>query len=199
MCCRLWLLLHCCLEPANMSSAVHKRLLKEVHQCSDPATLPDSIISLHLVSESDLHNWTAIIHPSKSSESLYADGYFKLLIHIPESYPLEPPQIRFDVDGTRGGNGGGGGAAHALQPRHMKICRQVPHCNIDFRTGEICLDILKPDSWSPAWTLQTAVLAIVVLLDNQEPDSPLNVDMANLFRLDDKVAIKSIIDYYINK
>ena len=168
-----------------MSSTAHKRLLKEVQKSSDPATLPDSIVSLHPQSESDLHNWVAVIHPPPSSGSLYAAGYFRLLIHVPPAYPLEPPQVKFDVDANAG----------AKDPR---ICRQIPHCNVDFKTGEICLDILKPDCWSPAWTLQTAVLAIVVLLDNQEPDSPLNVDMANLFRLDDQIAIRSVIDFYLH-
>lgn len=172
-----------------MSSAAHKRLLKEVHQTADPASLPDSIVSLHPRSESDLHNWVAVIHPSASSGSLYAAGYFRLLICVPPAYPLEPPQIRFDVDNPAGADAG------AKDP----ICRQIPHCNVDFKTGEICLDILKPDCWSPAWTLQTAVLAIVVLLDNQEPDSPLNVDMANLFRLDDQTAIRSVINYYVHR
>lgn len=43
------------------------------------------------------------------------------------------------------------------------------------QTGEICLDILKT-TWSPAWTLQSVCRAILALLSQAEPDSPLNCD-----------------------
>ncbi|CAG8721093.1 9297_t:CDS:2, partial [Scutellospora calospora] len=36
-------------------------------------------------------------------------------------------------------------------------------------------DILKA-AWSPAWTLQSACMAIRLLLSNPEPTSPLNCD-----------------------
>lgn len=81
--------------------------------------------------------------------------------------------------------------------KRYPVSTKIPHCNVDFRTGEICLDILKKETWSPAWTLQSSVLAIVVLLDNPEPDSPLNIDMANLVRGGDATAIKSMINYYV--
>jgi peroxin-4 len=172
--------------------ASHRRLLKELSTSLDPTTLPDSIISLHPINENDLYHWTSVIHPSLTSNSLYADAYFQLIINIPISYPLEPPNIRFITHGS------------SIQDRKLissklPISTFIPHCNIDFNTGEVCIDILKQDNWSPAWTLQTAILAIIVLLDNQEPDSPLNVDMANLFRLNDKLAINSIIKYYLHK
>lgn len=43
------------------------------------------------------------------------------------------------------------------------------------KTGEICLDVLG-SQWSPAWTLSSALTAVIALLDSPEPDSPLNVD-----------------------
>jgi len=45
-----------------------------------------------------------------------------------------------------------------------------------FKTGEICLDILKPDAWTPAWTLQSVCRAVTALLSHPEADSPLNCD-----------------------
>lgn len=178
-------------------SGAYRRLLKEYKQNSDTLNLPDSIISLHPVDETDLFSWTATIHPTKSSNSLYKEGYFQLMIKIPEAYPLEPPKIKFVVDSSSKEEKQL--LAQTQRCSKIRISTYVPHCNVDFKTGEICLDILKPDNWSPAWTIQTAVLAILVLLDNQEPDSPLNVDMANLFRLDDKLAISSLINYYIHR
>jgi len=48
---------------------------------------------------------------------------------------------------------------------------QTPHSSPP-QTGEICLDILK-SAWSPAWTLQSVCRAVVSLLAQSEPDSPL--------------------------
>lgn len=165
----------------------HKRLLKELKATTTTA-LPNAVLSLQPI-DGNLFTWTAIIQPI---DSFYSTAHFQLIIRVPQSYPLEPPTISFITHSSPIND-------RRLLSKDVKISTYIPHCNVDFKTGEICLDILKKDHWSPAWTLQTAVLAIVVLLDNQEPDSPLNVDMANLFRLDDKTAIKSLINYYINR
>ncbi|CAG8710706.1 4603_t:CDS:2 [Ambispora leptoticha] len=62
-------------------------------------------------------------------------------------------------------------------------------------TGEICLDILK-SAWSPAWTLQSACMAIRLLLSTPEPNSPLNCDAANLIRCGDKMGYDSLVRMY---
>lgn len=93
-------------------------------------------------------------------------------INVPTSYPIDPPTIKF------------------VTP--------IVHPNINLGSGEICLDILKKESWSPAWNLEHLVVAILMLLDQPEPDSPLNIDAANLYR-QDKVAYESIVQFNIWK
>ncbi|KAI9891952.1 MAG: hypothetical protein M1814_002146 [Vezdaea aestivalis] len=88
-----------------------------------------------------------------------------LSIEVPDSYPLKPPAIKFTS--------------------------QVVHPNIDFRTGEICLDLLK-DAWTPTYQIATTVEAIVQLLHAPAADAPLNVDAARLLRDGDSVAFEAL-------
>ncbi|KAL1646263.1 hypothetical protein SLS61_007928 [Didymella pomorum] len=96
-------------------------------------------------------------------------GTWLLDIHIPSTYPNSPPSIRF------------------ITP----IC----HPNVDFKTGEICLDLLKTN-WTPAYTIATTMTSIHQLLTSAEPDSPLNVDIAQLFRQGDYVGAEALIRFY---
>ena len=70
------------------------------------------------------------------------------------------------------------------------------HPNIHFQTGEICLDILKPQNYSPVWTLESLSRAIVNLLQNPNADSPLNCDPGNQIRAGDMIAFESMAHMY---
>lgn len=96
-------------------------------------------------------------------------GTFELGIRIPQSYPTKPPAISFKT--------------------------RLFHPNISWKDGEICLDVLQ-NQWTPAWTLSSACTAILALLDAPEPDSPLNVDAATLFRAGDIRAYASACRMY---
>ena len=119
------------------------RLLKEYREVK--STKQDPEIQLELADESDIFKWKAYIQGPKDSP--YSGGTFELSLQCADTYPLAPPKVLF------------------VTP--------VFHPNVLYKTGEICLDILKPDSWTPAWTLQSVCRAVAALLSHPEADSPL--------------------------
>ncbi|KAL6451594.1 PEX4 Protein PEROXIN-4 [Candida maltosa Xu316] len=153
-----------------------RRLFKEFNQYKKqpPQVSNHQIISLLPVHpDRNILVWEAIIaKPTKKDSPYYYGGQWKLHIDVPVTYPIDPPTIKF------------------LTP--------IVHPNINLKTGEICLDILKKDSWSPAWNLEHLVVAILMLLDHPEPDSPLNIDAANLYRYD-AIAFESLVQFNIWK
>lgn len=145
-----------------------RRLLTELKQLSKQS---DDAQVLRLEPTDDLLRWDAVIaKPTRELSEYYYKGQWNLTIEVPTLYPMQPPKISF--------------------------ARETPvaHPNIDIKSGEICLDILKLSGWSPAWNLHHLVVAILMLLDDPEPDLPLNIDMAMLYR-SDKVAYKSMCQY----
>ncbi|KAJ4362470.1 hypothetical protein N0V83_010563 [Neocucurbitaria cava] len=117
--------------------------------------------------DDDIMHWRAVMKGVVGTA--YEGGQWLLDIRVPLEYPLSPPTVRF------------------ITP----IC----HPNVDFKTGEICLDLLKT-SWTPAYTIDTTMTSIHQLLTSAEPDSPLNVDVAQLFRIGDEVGAQSLIRFY---
>lgn len=155
-----------------------KRLLLELKLITKtpPHTQNPQILRLYPTDPDDsLYKWTAIIaKPTKTDSPFYYNGQWKLDIEADSTYPIKPPKIQFS------------------------ITTPINHPNINIDSGEICLDILRSDGWTPAWNLQSLVGAILMLLDDPEPDSPLNVDLANLYR-HDPLAFESVAQYTIWK
>jgi peroxin-4 len=59
------------------------------------------------------------------------------------------------------------------------------------KTGKICLDLLNT-KWSPAYTLETTLEAIAMLLRQPANDEPFNIDVARLGREGDAVAVEAL-------
>jgi len=100
----------------------------------------------------DIYKWRASI--KGPNDSPYEGGTFYLYVEFPENYPFKPPKISFIT--------------------------KIYHCNVD-NNGGICLDILK-EQWSPALTISKLLLSISSLLDDPNPDDPLMLDIAKLYR-----------------
>ena len=101
--------------------------------------------------DDDIYHWQATIMGPEGSP--YQDGVFYLRIEFPHDYPFKPPKVSFIT--------------------------KIYHCNIN-SAGSICLDILK-DQWSPALTISKVLLSICSLMDDQNPNDPLMLDIANLY------------------
>jgi len=101
--------------------------------------------------EDDIYNWQATITGPEGSP--YDGGIFYLRIEFPQDYPFKPPKVSFIT--------------------------KIYHCNVN-TVGNICLDILK-EQWSPALTISKVLLSICSLMDDQNPDDPLMVEVANLY------------------
>lgn len=131
---------------------------------------PDKEITLCPVDDASMFEWKAVI--SGPPGSPFAGGKFELSLKVPDTYPLIPPTAKF------------------ITP--------VFHPNVHFKTGEICLDILKT-AWTPAWTLQSVCRAIIALLDDPDSSSPLNCDAGNMVRAQDMRAYRSMARMFIDK
>ena len=101
-------------------------------------------------------NWTELKGEiAGPPDTPYAGGKFELEITVPETYPFNPPKVRFIT--------------------------RIWHPNISSVTGAICLDILK-ENWAAAMTLRTVLLSLQALLSAAEPDDPQDAVVATQYK-----------------
>ncbi|CAF0849708.1 unnamed protein product [Rotaria sp. Silwood1] len=94
----------------------------------------------------------------------YAGARFHVDIIVVDTYPFNPPKVRFTT--------------------------KIWHPNISSVTGAICLDILK-DQWAAAMTIRTVLLSLQALLATPEPDDPQDAVVANQYKKDRKLFEKT--------
>merc|ERR1712232_354076 len=104
---------------------------------------------------SDVASFIALLAGPKGSP--YEGGVFRIQVHVPRQYPLEPPRMKFET--------------------------RLFHPNVGrgHTPGAICLDILRREAWSPALTLERTLLSIASLLADPNPNSPMDQEAGRLF------------------
>lgn len=127
---------------------------------STPAFFPQT-------QQPNLYQWLAVL--KGPPDTPFEGGSYRLLLTIPQDYPLVPPKAAFIT--------------------------KVFHPNVEFRSGHVCLDILKK-RWSPVWTLNSVCRAILNLIAEPESDSPFNCDAGNLLRAGDVEGYASLVRLY---
>ncbi|KAI9229383.1 MAG: putative UBC5-E2 ubiquitin-conjugating enzyme [Piptocephalis tieghemiana] len=113
------------------------------------------------VSDANLYQWEVIYQGNKNGP--YKGGTFKLDITFSTDYPFKAPNVRFQT--------------------------RIYHPNIS-EDGSICLDILKSESWKPSTKLHDILSSLVNLIENPNPDDPLETLIADQYRNDHPAFLK---------
>jgi ubiquitin-conjugating enzyme E2 D len=116
----------------------------------------------------DIFNWECVLKGTE--HTAYENGVFRLSVNFTESYPFKPPKVKFIT--------------------------RIYHPNIN-QYGSICLDILNKN-WSPVLTISKILLSILSLLDDPNPDDPLDIKAAELY-LKNKEDFNLTAKMYIEK
>ncbi|CAK60852.1 unnamed protein product (macronuclear) [Paramecium tetraurelia] len=121
--------------------------------------------SVCLIDDQDFYKWKATILGSEGS--LYYGGSFKLQIEIPMDYPFRPPKIWF--------------------------LTRIYHPNIN-SNGQLSLDLLK-DQWSPALKISKILSVICEVLEDPNPDDPLDPEIAKIYKYNKQFFIQNVQEW----
>mmetsp|Transcript_27596 Transcript_27596/g.33520 ORF Transcript_27596/g.33520 Transcript_27596/m.33520 type:complete len:151 (-) Transcript_27596:332-784(-) len=131
---------------------------------------PLNYCQFELPNDDNLLHWCAYITGPPSTP--YAHGTFKLDITFPTQYPFKPPEIKFVT--------------------------KIYHPNVKTETGEICTSLIS-ENWGPTLNVRHCIEVLKNILENPDPDNPLEDTIATLMREKpkefQKMAIKCTKDY----
>jgi ubiquitin-conjugating enzyme E2 G1 len=148
------------------------RLLQK--QFQDIQKDPNSGFSAGLLQD-NIFTWrVTIIGPPKTP---YEGGIFPANLEFPQSFPEQPPRMRF-------------------------VCPMY-HPNIR-ETGEVCISILHPpgddvfeyedraERWLPIHTVESILVSVISMLSDPNCESPENIEAARTFRTNQKEYMKKV-------
>ncbi|KAF9414160.1 Ubiquitin-conjugating enzyme E2 1 [Podila epigama] len=130
-----------------------RRIQKEISDCQKDQA---SLIQLTLEDGNIMHLKGRFPGPPGTP---YEGGIFQVDIVLGDTYPFQPPKVKFDT--------------------------KVYHPNVSSQTGVICLDILK-QQWSPVLTISSTLLSVQSLLSTPEPNDPQDAQVASQYLNDHK-------------
>ncbi|KAI1351567.1 ubiquitin-conjugating enzyme [Xylaria sp. FL0043] len=129
-----------------------RRITKELQECIDT---PPQGMSISLPSESDYRKWDVVLRGPAGTP--YAGGIYNISVTLPLEYPFKAPQVNFAT--------------------------RIYHPNVtNDSLGNICLGLLKPDTWKPASRMRAVLEAVRQLLVEPNPEDPLEARIADEYR-----------------
>lgn len=109
-----------------------------------------------VVDEKNIFHWQGLIVPENAP---YNKGAFRIQIDFPPEYPFKPPKITFKT--------------------------KIYHPNIDEK-GQVCLPIISAENWKPATKTDQVINSLIALVNDPEPEHPLQADLAEEYTKDRK-------------
>jgi len=144
-----------------MANIALTRIKKEFQEVLKSDEVAQCNIHLEVKNDNMMELRGSIIGPP---DTPYENAKYILDIVIPDTYPFNPPKVKFVT--------------------------KIWHPNISSVTGAICLDILK-DQWAAAMTLRTVLLSLQALLAAAEPDDPQDAVVAQQYKESHEIFLKT--------
>lgn len=164
---------------------------------------------------------------SKGAPDAVAERTVRIKREIEKGFKSEQLEFFDDIDGTYGikgacyirfwaKSGRYAGQIHILQikfvygdgmtnykfpikPPNITFVTPIYHANV-FVGGSICLDILRPDLWSPMQDIDSIYSSLLLLLDSPNPSSPAHGDASKDFqKLSESDFAKRSTAYYLEQ
>ena len=133
------------------STANLRRIQNEIKNLQLKAAEYEKMFKINMVDD-DMYHWNVTLYGPE--DSLYSGYEFQLDTLLPNTYPFEPPRVKF--------------------------LTSIQHVNIN-NNGDICLDILK-NNWSASQNMTSVMISIIALLSQPNTDDPLNHELGELYR-----------------
>lgn len=143
---------------------------------------PSPYFNCGLIDNNPFH-WRLIINGVEGT--ILSGGLFPAEMKFPDNFPLDPPVMNFKCP--------------------------MWHPNIDEKSGLVCISILHKagvdetnpqekacERWNPTHTVESIVISVISMLQDPNPESPLNIP-ANREFMHDKEKYKQTVKRYVRR